>query len=53
MGQRYPDSPILAAGWSNGGSILTNYLGEEGAETPLTAAVVLCAPFNLVRSRAV
>ncbi|KAK2077971.1 hypothetical protein QBZ16_003839 [Prototheca wickerhamii] len=40
VGQRYPDSPILAAGWSNGGSILTNYLGEEGAETPLTAAPI-------------
>ena len=25
------------------------YLGEEGADTPLVAAVSMCNPFNLVR----
>ncbi|RMZ52610.1 hypothetical protein APUTEX25_000729, partial [Auxenochlorella protothecoides] len=45
----YPQSMLLAAGWSNGGNILTRYLGEEGDATPITAAAVLCNPFNMVR----
>lgn len=44
----YPSSSMFfAAGWSLGANILTRYLGEEGAATPLTAAAALCNPFNL------
>lgn len=34
---------LYAAGWSLGANILVNYLGEEGANTPLQAAVSMCA----------
>lgn len=40
--------PLFAAGWSLGANILTKYLGEEGHDTPITAAVAMCNPFNLV-----
>ncbi|KAK9809973.1 hypothetical protein WJX72_002837 [[Myrmecia] bisecta] len=46
--QRYPDSLLLAAGWSLGANILVRYLGEEGDKTPIEAAVSMCNPFNLV-----
>lgn len=44
----YPKADLLAAGFSVGGNLLVNYLGEEGEATPLTAAASLCNPFNLV-----
>jgi hypothetical protein len=43
-----PGVPVFAAGWSLGANILTKYLGEEGADTPIKAAVTMCNPFNLV-----
>jgi hypothetical protein len=43
-----PGVPLYAAGWSLGANILTKYLGEEGAGTPIKAAVTMCNPFNLV-----
>ncbi|GIL67640.1 hypothetical protein Vafri_20979 [Volvox africanus] len=48
VGRCYPQSrALLAAGWSLGANILLRYLGEEGAATPLRAAVSMCNPFNL------
>lgn len=44
---KYPDSRVLGIGWSLGGNILVNYLGEMGEKTPLSAAISLCNPFNL------
>ena len=41
--------PLFAAGWSLGANILTRYLGEEGDNTPIKAAVAMCNPFDLVR----
>ena len=46
--QRYPQSELLAAGWSLGANILVRYLGEAGAECPISAAVSMCNPFDLV-----
>ena len=46
--QRYPQSELLAAGWSLGANILVRYLGEEGAASPISAAVSMCNPFDLV-----
>ena len=46
--QRYPQSELLAAGWSLGANILVRYLGEEGAKCPISAAVSMCNPFDLV-----
>ena len=45
--QREPDTPLFAVGWSLGGNVLLKYLGEEGERTPLSAAVAVCAPFQL------
>lgn len=47
--RRFPGAPLVAAGYSLGANVLCRYLGEEGARTPLKAAVSLCNPFNLVR----
>ncbi|GLC76834.1 hypothetical protein PLESTF_001846100 [Pleodorina starrii] len=51
VARRFPRSrALLAAGWSLGANILLRYLGEEGAATPLRAAVSMCNPFNLTVS---
>lgn len=44
---REPETKLFAVGWSLGGNVLLKYLGEEGAGAPLTAAVAVCAPFQL------
>lgn len=41
--------PILAAGYSLGGNVLLKYLGEDGALTPVQAAVAVCVPLSLQR----
>lgn len=46
--KQYPGCFLCAAGWSLGANILVKYLGEEGQETPVNAAVAMCNPFNLV-----
>ncbi|KAI1763027.1 AB-hydrolase YheT [Hypoxylon sp. FL1150] len=43
----YPNRPLFGLGFSLGACILTNYLGEEGAATPLKAAVVVANPWAL------
>ncbi|KAI1391211.1 AB-hydrolase YheT [Hypoxylon trugodes] len=43
----YPNRPLFGLGFSLGGCILTNYLGEEGSATPLKAAVVVGNPWAL------
>lgn len=48
--ESYPNSTLFAAGWSLGANILVNYLGEQGADTPLEAAVSMCNPFDLTIS---
>lgn len=45
--RREPRTPLHAVGWSLGGNILLKYLGEEGAASPLAAAVAVCAPYRL------
>ncbi|OVA04760.1 hypothetical protein BVC80_1719g97 [Macleaya cordata] len=45
---RYPNSNLYAVGWSLGANILVRYLGEESQNCPLSGAVSLCNPFNLV-----
>jgi predicted alpha/beta-fold hydrolase len=39
---------IVAIGYSLGGAMLLKYLGEEGAFSPLRAAVSVCAPIDLI-----
>ncbi|PWA94270.1 esterase/lipase/thioesterase family protein [Artemisia annua] len=45
---RYPDANLYAAGWSLGANILVRYLAQESGSCPLSGAVSLCNPFNLV-----
>ena len=41
------EGPIMAAGFSLGGSVLLKYLGENGVSTPLHAAVAISVPLSL------
>jgi len=45
--EKEPATKLFAVGWSLGANVLLKYLGEEGARTPVTAAVAVCAPFYL------
>lgn len=45
---RYPKANLYALGWSLGANILVRYLGQESHACPLSGAVSLCNPFNLV-----
>eukprot|EP00246_Nothoceros_aenigmaticus_P001554 TRINITY_DN12047_c0_g1_i1.p1 TRINITY_DN12047_c0_g1~~TRINITY_DN12047_c0_g1_i1.p1 ORF type:complete len:404 (+),score=36.01 TRINITY_DN12047_c0_g1_i1:256-1467(+) len=47
---RFPTSKLYGIGWSLGGNILINYLGQEGQQCVLSGAVSLCNPFNLTIS---
>ncbi|KZV45954.1 hypothetical protein F511_10644 [Dorcoceras hygrometricum] len=48
VGNRYPKANLYAAGWSLGANILVRYVGQECLPCPLSGAVSLCNPFNLV-----
>ncbi|PKI51703.1 hypothetical protein CRG98_027866 [Punica granatum] len=48
VGSLYPKSNLYAVGWSLGANILVRYLGQESHTCPLSGAVSLCNPFNLV-----
>lgn len=48
--KRHPNRKIYAVGFSFGGCMLANYLGRVGEDTPLTAAVTLCNPWDMVLS---
>jgi predicted alpha/beta-fold hydrolase len=43
----FPNRPLFAVGFSLGANILTNYVGEEGADCKLKAAVAVSNPWNL------
>jgi predicted alpha/beta-fold hydrolase len=45
--RREPQAPLYAVGWSLGGNVLLKCLGEDGARSPLSAAVAVSAPFLL------
>ncbi|OAA60445.1 alpha beta hydrolase fold family [Niveomyces insectorum RCEF 264] len=45
--EKFPNRPLFGLGFSMGANILTNYVGEEGATCPLSAAVVVGNPFDL------
>lgn len=48
--RRYPNKPIAAVGFSMGGNVLLKWLGETGAENPLSGAVAVSVPFELEKS---
>lgn len=41
------EGPMMAAGFSLGGSVLLKYLGENGVSTPLDAAAAVSVPLSL------
>ncbi|WP_406827754.1 hydrolase [Microbulbifer sp. ARAS458-1] len=43
----YPNTPLMAVGYSLGGNVLLKWLGEDGDKSPLTAAVSVSAPLDL------
>ncbi|KAI1339059.1 carboxylesterase-like protein [Xylariaceae sp. FL0016] len=43
----YPNRPLFGLGFSLGACILTNYLGEEGSNCELKAAIAVANPWNL------
>ncbi|KAK4137975.1 AB-hydrolase YheT [Trichocladium antarcticum] len=45
--QTFPNRPLFGIGFSLGANIMTNYVGEEGANCPLTAAIAVGNPFDL------
>lgn len=47
LAERYPDSPLQAAGYSLGANVLVKYLGERGEGTPLSRAAAVCTPLDL------
>ncbi len=47
LSKREPDRPIAAVGISLGGNALLKYLGEQGGNTQIKAAVAVSVPFDL------
>lgn len=45
--EREPETPIAAVGYSLGGNVLLKWLGETGADNPLSVAVAVSVPFEL------
>ncbi|MCX2840114.1 hydrolase [Microbulbifer thermotolerans] len=45
--RQLPNTPLVAVGYSLGGNVLLKWLGEDGKESPLTAAVAISAPMDL------
>ena len=43
----YPNTPLMAVGYSLGGNVLLKWLGEDGESSPLSAAVSVSAPLDL------
>jgi predicted alpha/beta-fold hydrolase len=48
--QRNPNLPIAAMGFSLGGNVLLKWLGETGADNPLSAAIAISVPFELKKT---
>ncbi|KAI8976072.1 Alpha/Beta hydrolase protein [Pilobolus umbonatus] len=44
------ETPLIGIGYSLGSNILVKYLGEEGSNTPLKAAISVANPFDFTRS---
>ncbi|CAI6328700.1 unnamed protein product [Periconia digitata] len=45
--ETFPNRPLYAVGYSLGANILSNYVGEEGEECVLKAAIACSNPWNL------
>lgn len=45
--KRRPQAPLFAVGLSAGSGLLVRYIGEEGANTPLSGSVVFCPAYDI------
>jgi predicted alpha/beta-fold hydrolase len=43
----FPQAPLFGVGFSLGAAVMTRYLGEQGPNSLIEAACVLCAPLDL------
>jgi len=50
--RREPGTPLAAVGYSLGGNALLKWLGEQGAQAPVTCAAAVSVPFLLHESSA-
>lgn len=48
--QAFPNRPFYMMGFSLGASIVTNYIGEEGQNSPIKCAMVMGTPWDLLES---
>lgn len=48
--QREPETPLAAVGFSLGGNVLLKWLGENGNNTPIHAAVGISVPYELAKA---
>lgn len=48
--QRFPNRKLCAIGFSLGGNVLLKYLGQNGTNARLSAAVSVCPPYDLSAS---
>jgi uncharacterized protein len=47
LGQRYPERPLAAVGYSLGGNVLLKWLGERGYGAKMAAAAAVSVPLRL------
>ncbi|XP_016539026.2 embryogenesis-associated protein EMB8 isoform X1 [Capsicum annuum] len=45
---QYHQAPLFVVGLSLGATVLVNYLGEEGFNTAIAGAAVICSPWDLL-----
>uniref|UniRef100_A0A9I9D1U3 Serine aminopeptidase S33 domain-containing protein n=1 Tax=Cucumis melo TaxID=3656 RepID=A0A9I9D1U3_CUCME len=45
---QHPEAPLFVVGTSIGANVLVKYLGEEGANVPISGAAAVCSPWDLL-----
>ncbi|ODV96747.1 hypothetical protein PACTADRAFT_48563 [Pachysolen tannophilus NRRL Y-2460] len=50
LSEKFPEKAIHLISFSFGAAIVGNYLGEEGANSKISSAVLLCCPWDLLDS---
>ncbi|XP_038877849.1 embryogenesis-associated protein EMB8 isoform X4 [Benincasa hispida] len=45
---QHPEAPLFVVGTSIGANVLVKYLGEDGANVPVSGAAAICSPWDLL-----
>ncbi|XP_022966858.1 embryogenesis-associated protein EMB8-like [Cucurbita maxima] len=45
---QHPEVPLFVVGTSIGANVLVKYLGEDGANVPISGAAAICSPWDLL-----